>query len=120
MAVVASHLHWDRIGQVAIFKDLRTPIFVQKKELEYGLYMLWLGKGGYDYSVLASLRGANLVPIADEKFEIAEGVIVEFTGGHTPGHQVLHVTKETGTLVFLLDTLSTYLRKWSWRLKGGF
>ncbi|BDB98380.1 N-acyl homoserine lactonase family protein [Saccharolobus caldissimus] len=118
-AIVISHLHLDHIGQASIFKDLRTPIFVQKKELEYALLMLWQGKGGaYDYSDLAPLRGANWIPIADEKFEIAEGVIAEFTGGHTPGHQVLHVTTEAGNTYILTGDYLHLVKEMEIEAKG--
>jgi len=55
--VVISHLHLDHIGQAAIFKDLKTPIIVQKKELNphyhyYGrekagltIYRIWNRSG---------------------------------------------------------------------------
>ncbi|MCY0859774.1 MAG: N-acyl homoserine lactonase family protein [Sulfolobaceae archaeon] len=97
MYVVISHLHLDHIGQAVIFKDLKTPIIVQKKELQYALLMLWQNKGGaYDFADLAPLRGANWIPIGDEKLELLDGVEAEFTGGHTPGHQVLNVDVGNG------------------------
>ncbi|MDT7895254.1 MAG: MBL fold metallo-hydrolase [Desulfurococcales archaeon] len=32
-AVVHSHLHFDHVGQTVVFKDLKTPLIVHKKEL---------------------------------------------------------------------------------------
>ncbi|BBD73804.1 N-acyl homoserine lactonase AttM [Sulfodiicoccus acidiphilus] len=95
--VVISHLHLDHIGQALPFKDAKVPILVQKKELEYALYMLWQGKGGaYDLADLEPLKGANWVPIDDRTFQLLDGVELEFTGGHTPGHQVMHVSTRGG------------------------
>jgi N-acyl homoserine lactone hydrolase len=95
--VVMSHLHFDHVGQLSVFKDRKTPILVQKKELQYALYMLWQGKGGaYDRSDLGPLEGANWTPIDDDRFELVDGVELEFTGGHSPGHQVVHVSLKSG------------------------
>ncbi|ARD84866.1 metallo-beta-lactamase superfamily protein [Ferroplasma acidiphilum] len=104
--VVISHLHLDHIGQAGIFKDLKTPIIVQKTELESALSLLWQGKGGaYDISDLDPLRNANWFPINDEKFEIMDGVEAEFTGGHTRGHQVLNVKTKNKKYIFTGDYL---------------
>jgi len=95
--VVISHLHLDHAGQAATLMDEKIPIIVQKKELEAALSLLWQGKGGaYDLSDLMPLRGSNLSPINDHYFELLDGVELEFTGGHTVGHQVMHVETEDG------------------------
>jgi glyoxylase-like metal-dependent hydrolase (beta-lactamase superfamily II) len=95
--VVISHLHLDHIGQASVFKDHKVPIIVQKKELEYALYMIWQGKGGaYDPADLLPLMGASWHPIDDKVFDLVDGVRLEFTGGHTPGHQLMIVETEKG------------------------
>lgn len=95
--VVISHLHLDHVGQALPFRDAKTPLIVQKRELESSLYMLWQGKGGaYDISDLQPLVGANWTPVDDHKFEIVDGVEAEFTGGHTKGHQILNVETKAG------------------------
>ncbi|BCU66909.1 N-acyl homoserine lactonase AttM [Sulfolobales archaeon HS-7] len=103
--IVISHLHLDHIGQAAIFKDYKVPIVVQKRELEYALSMIWQGKGGaYDQADLVPLMGASWHPIDDKKFELMDGITLEFTGGHTPGHQVMIAETNSGsTYVFTGD-----------------
>jgi N-acyl homoserine lactone hydrolase len=95
--VVMSHLHFDHVGQLPVFKEKNIPILVQKKELQTALYMLWQGKGGaYDMTDMRALEGAAWRPIDDDRFELVDGVELEFTGGHTPGHQVMHVSLKSG------------------------
>ncbi|MCL6647142.1 MAG: N-acyl homoserine lactonase family protein [Chloroflexi bacterium] len=95
--IVISHLHFDHVGQLGPFLAHDIPIIVQKRELEAALYMLWQGKGGaYDFTDLERLRGARWAPIQDDRFELLEGVWLEKTGGHTAGHQVMHVQTAPG------------------------
>jgi len=95
--IVISHLHLDHIGQLGVFRDFGPPIIVQKRELESALYLLWQNKGGaYDFADLGALRGANWAPIDDRQFELLDGVVIEWTGGHTAGHQVMHVNTQSG------------------------
>jgi len=95
--IVISHLHLDHIGQLGPFQTHDIPIIVQKHELESALYLLWQGKGGaYDFADLEPLRGAKWSPINDRQFELLDGVVLEWTGGHTPGHQVMHVKTQSG------------------------
>ncbi|MFB6470172.1 MAG: N-acyl homoserine lactonase family protein [Vulcanisaeta sp. AZ3] len=95
--VVLSHLHIDHVGQASLFKDSKTPLIVQRKELEYALTSLWMGKyGAYDPADLDPLRGANWVPIEEPSFELLDGIMLEFTGGHTPGHQAMVVDVGNG------------------------
>lgn len=40
-----------------------------------------------------------------EEYEVAPGVVVRWTGGHTPGHSVVHVTSDGDRLTFAGDAL---------------
>ncbi len=100
--IVISHLHLDHIGQIGPFLEHQIPIVVQKRELESALYLLWQGKGGaYDFADLDGLRGAPWAPIHDHQFDLLDGVTLEWTGGHTAGHQVMHVSTAAGNFYTL-------------------
>lgn len=103
--VVLSHLHWDHSGQASIFKDLKTPIVVHKRELSYALYSTWIGKAGaYLFENLEPLRGSNWVPIEDTQYVLYPGIEVILMGGHTPGSMMLKVTTKQGnTYLFTSD-----------------
>jgi N-acyl homoserine lactone hydrolase len=96
--VVISHLHWDHIGQLpALGMNSKVPLIVQKKELEWALLTIWQGKGVY-YTAedMNPLLGANWFPLQEKAFELLDGIVLEWTGGHTPGHQIAKVTLNSG------------------------
>jgi len=100
--IVISHLHWDHVGQFPLFKTKKTPMIVQKKELEWALYVIWNGKGGYyDLQDLTPLIGASWFPLEDKSFELMDGIVIDWTGGHTPGHQILKATLKSGRTYIL-------------------
>jgi N-acyl homoserine lactone hydrolase len=95
--IVISHLHWDHVGQLSIFKGQNIPLIIQKKELEWALYSIWTGKGVYyNLQDLGALVGAPWYPIDERHFELMEGISLEWTGGHTPGHQIANVALPSG------------------------
>ncbi|MFB6842198.1 N-acyl homoserine lactonase family protein [Streptomyces sp. NPDC056361] len=78
--VVNCHLHFDHIGGNQRFPE--TPVLVQRKELAAAR------AGGYTVdSLLDGVRYEEL----DGEHEIAPGVVVVPTPGHTEGHQSLVV-----------------------------
>lgn len=99
--IVVSHLHWDHVGQLSVFPR-STPLLVHKRELEWALLTIWQGKGVY-YTLedMQPLVGANWFPLDEKSFELFDGVTLEWTGGHTPGHQVLKVELGSGNSYIL-------------------
>jgi glyoxylase-like metal-dependent hydrolase (beta-lactamase superfamily II) len=86
-AVVNSHLHFDHAGQNGLFRGV--PIFVQRAEREAAVaadYTIpeWIDFPGSRYELL------------DGDAEIAPGVRVIATPGHTPGHQSVLVSEGRG------------------------
>lgn len=77
-AVVNSHLHFDHCGQNALFAG--RPVYARAAEIE-------AAKGRY-YTVREWFEhpGADLQPVEGE-LEIAQGVTLLPSPGHTVGHQ---------------------------------
>jgi glyoxylase-like metal-dependent hydrolase (beta-lactamase superfamily II) len=102
--VVATHL--DGIGMLAWRNDdgswspffPNAPIFLSARELAA------IDAGTHKPSrldVLAQLQYQGAVSATDDKQTITDGVSVEFTGGHTPGHQIARIESEGERAVFL-------------------
>jgi glyoxylase-like metal-dependent hydrolase (beta-lactamase superfamily II) len=94
-AVVSTHL--DGIGMLAWREDDGTwtpffrdaPIYLSQRELD------GIDDGTHHPSrtdALAQLRAAGAVrPVVDEHDEIVPDVVLEHTGGHSPGHQAIRI-----------------------------
>ncbi|HET9851670.1 MAG TPA: N-acyl homoserine lactonase family protein [Candidatus Limnocylindrales bacterium] len=89
-AIANCHLHLDHCGQNGLFPGV--PIYVQPAELE--------AAGGEDYTVarVFNFEGAHLQPRAGDH-EIAPGIRIFATPGHSPGHQSLVVETPDGPLL---------------------
>jgi len=95
--VINSHLHFDHCGQNAVFKH--APFYVQRSELDRarksGEAIGWFDFAGARFELL------------DGDAEIAEGVRVVATPGHTVGHQSVFVDTADGGAVMIGDAAYT-------------
>ena len=96
--VINSHLHFDHCGQNAVFKH--APFYIQRSELdrarkEGGVAAQWFDFAGARFELL------------DGDAEIAEGVRVVATPGHTVGHQSVFVDMDGGASVMIGDAAYT-------------
>lgn len=115
--VILSHLHTDHAsGATYTDRNLKTkPTFpnatyyVQKREWEYALTLLEDGKdslkgAGYTIDELYRLVADNRVVFLEESFEkIVPGVFTIWTGGHTPGHQIVRLQDQHAIGYYLGD-----------------
>jgi N-acyl homoserine lactone hydrolase len=88
--VVNSHLHFDHCGGNPSLRG--RPIVVQAPELEAAR------QSGYTFPELVDFPGAAYREL-DGEVELAAGVIVLPTPGHSPGHQSLVVSCKDGTVI---------------------
>jgi N-acyl homoserine lactone hydrolase len=96
--VINSHLHFDHCGQNAVFKH--APFYIQRSELararrEKSGVAEWFDFAGARFELL------------DGDAEIAEGVRVVATPGHTVGHQSVMVDTPDGGAVMIGDAAYT-------------
>ncbi|HKW58935.1 MAG TPA: N-acyl homoserine lactonase family protein [Candidatus Dormibacteraeota bacterium] len=95
--VINSHLHFDHCGQNAVFKH--APFYIQRKELERAR------RDGYTTQWF-DFAGARF-ELVDGDAEIAAGVRVVATPGHTSGHQCVIVDAADGAAVMIGDAAYT-------------
>lgn len=128
--VLLSHLHYDHsAGSSFTDKESATcatfpnaTYYVQRREWEYALKQQYSEKkprgGDYHLDDLYRLAADNRIEFLDKDYtEIIEGVSVIWTGGHTPGHQAVHIMDEGKAAYFLGDLLpgENHLNRYSMR-----
>jgi glyoxylase-like metal-dependent hydrolase (beta-lactamase superfamily II) len=91
-AVANCHLHADHSGQNGLFPGV--PIFVQPEE--------WAAAHEPDYTVVEwiDFPGARYQQVAGDH-EVAPGIRIFATPGHSPGHQSLVVEAEAGPVLLV-------------------
>lgn len=116
--VVITHMHMDHVGGLLV-DDVKTQlrpdlrIHVSATEVDF-----WKSP---DFSrtdmpapvpeVLRSTAAqfveayAGKLQVFDETYDVAPGVVVQRTGGHTPGHSIVRVTSGRERLTFAGDAL---------------
>ena len=98
--VVLSHLHYDHAGGAEFFR--KSELVVQQDEYSYAHYPASFFAGFY-YRKNFDLPGYRW-RLLDGDTELAPGVTVLRTDGHTPGHQSLMVElPETGPVILTGD-----------------
>ena len=111
--VILSHLHFDHVGAlVTAGKDGElTPRFpraqhvVQAQELEAWRHPDPRSKPSYKPENLAALEEQGRLQVVNGDQEVAPGIRVRVTGGHTAGHQAVYVHDQEETVVFTGDFL---------------
>jgi glyoxylase-like metal-dependent hydrolase (beta-lactamase superfamily II) len=115
--VVLTHLHADHAGGVIkVGEDgERLPRFpnarhvVQLKEWEEAMHPDERTSASYFTSNLRILEEENLLELIDGEDEVATGVRLTNTGGHTPGHQAVLIGDGVDRILWPGDIIpSTY------------
>jgi len=95
--VINTHLHFDHTGHNPLFTSAR---FVsQEEEVRYSASPDRFQKGGY---LESNITGINYDTVRGET-EVAPGVSVVPTPGHTPGHQSVVVSLDDEFVVYTGD-----------------
>ena len=95
--VINTHLHFDHCGQNAVFKH--APFYIQRAELERA-------RSDEPVKEWFDFAGARF-ELIDGDAEIADGVRVLATPGHTVGHQSVLVETGGGEAVMIGDAAYT-------------
>ena len=99
---VISHLHLDHSGGIPLLAEARVPVALQRAELDFAHSGRATFADGFRAPDWSDPR--TRWELLDGDAELAPGVSVLATPGHTPGHSSLRVElPRTGTWIFAAD-----------------
>jgi glyoxylase-like metal-dependent hydrolase (beta-lactamase superfamily II) len=103
--LINTHLHCDHTGLADQLPNAR--IVVQRKELQYAAAP-YFPLAAYDRVDIAKYIGPlydqiEFVEERDGDREVAPGVTVAWTGGHSPGHQIVYAELSSGCAIITGD-----------------
>jgi len=112
--VIASHLHFDHVGGLTTLIDgVLTPTFpearhvIRRGEWQDAVHTHERNRASYLAENYLPLDQAGLIDFIDHDTEIAPGVRVCRTGGHTMHHQIVRIEGGGRTAVFAADLIPT-------------
>ncbi|HDQ99777.1 MAG TPA: MBL fold metallo-hydrolase [candidate division WOR-3 bacterium] len=113
--VVLTHLHFDHAGGATRLDENGRPVptfsnarhFVQQTEWEDANNPNRRTRGSYRPDDFLPLDAAGLIKKVDGNTDIAPGIRLLRTGGHTRGHQVVLVRSEDHTAIYWADLIPT-------------
>jgi N-acyl homoserine lactone hydrolase len=112
--IILSHLHWDHCLGLEMRDFSHATAFVQRKELQYAAAPFAPHKGLYNKTVLRGLgeSGYPELRVLDGDYQVAPGIKVIHTPGHTPGTSAVIVDTSEGRYAIASDNVPL---KDSWR-----
>jgi glyoxylase-like metal-dependent hydrolase (beta-lactamase superfamily II) len=113
--VILTHLHFDHAGG-ATYRDAdgqlqptfpRARHFIQRTEWEDANGNIPELAGAYYPDDFAPLLEAELLELIEGDVEVVPGLSTQVTGGHTRGHQIIHIQSRGESAVCLADLCPT-------------
>jgi N-acyl homoserine lactone hydrolase len=103
--VVLTHLHFDHSANLGLFP--RARVVLQRREFDYARQPLWVHDNYYwlDACGLQEIVDDGRLHLVDGHAELADGVRVQLTPGHTPGSQVVQVGDGPGGWLMAGDSV---------------
>ena len=113
--VIASHLHFDHAGGFTVRDGAgvvrprfpRARHVVRRQEWDDALRPHERNRASYFRENYVPLGDAGLLDLVDDDVEVAPGVRLRRTGGHTRGHQIIVLESGGRTAVFVADLIPT-------------
>lgn len=102
--VIIGHLHLDHAGGLDPFRNTGIPIYAHELELKYAFYAVATKSDLGVYLPHYLTFDINWVPFHGSYYEIAPGLALHHSPGHTPGLAILQVNMpKSGTWIFTSD-----------------
>ncbi len=109
---IPSHLHFDHVGGVST-ADSKSLIFpsakhvFERREWDEARNPVPINRNAYLPGDIAPLESADIL-LVDKSAQVTPRVRVDWTGGHSFGHQMITVSPATGpSLIFVGDIVPT-------------
>jgi glyoxylase-like metal-dependent hydrolase (beta-lactamase superfamily II) len=103
--IVVTHMHFDHVGGIAPFANAK--LVVQKGELEDAYAGCELCKASYVEQDWKALKDSGRLEVVDGDREVAPGISVVKTGGHTRAHQIVRFSSRGEEGAFWGDLIPT-------------
>lgn len=104
--VVHTHLHFDHVGSNELFPN--ATFLVNEAELPWALCPPPYGVYYYREFSHHVRKILDQIQIVHGDYQVAPGIRIVFTGGHSPGHSVVFVETRVGTMVLAGDAVYNY------------
>ncbi|KAF2118440.1 beta-lactamase-like protein [Lophiotrema nucula] len=102
--VVIGHLHLDHAGGLDYFRNTGVPVYVHELELKYAFYAVATKSDIGVYLPHYLTFDINWVPIHGDFLELAPGINIHHSPGHTPGLCIMQLNlPKSGTWIFTSD-----------------
>ncbi|KAF2204185.1 Metallo-hydrolase/oxidoreductase [Delitschia confertaspora ATCC 74209] len=102
--VIIGHLHLDHAGGLEPFRNTGIPVYAHELEIKHAFYSVATKTDLGVYLPYYLTFDINWKPFSGDFLEIAEGLNVHLTPGHTPGLCILQVNMpKSGTFIFTSD-----------------
>lgn len=102
--VIMGHLHLDHSGGLELFRNTGIPVYVHELELKYAFYSVATKTDFGVYLPHYLTFDIKWVPIHGSHLEIAQGINIHHSPGHTPGLCIMQVNMpKSGTWIFTSD-----------------